>query len=222
MFPDLTCDDIFHIETKRLWLRWPRVSDVSSITAIASLSETARMTATIPHPYPPGTAEQFVFRARSDNAAGNALVLIITLKSPSRNVIGLVSAVMTETNELELGYILAPSVSGKGFATEAVSAFIDTIFNLTRGRAIRANTRTINPASRRVLEKCGFTYVDSGLDLLPARGGLHPCDRFVLERKTWAGRHHPAFLAHPLLPAMEQQNKSQNRPAHNNLTTEFD
>lgn len=222
MFPDLTCDDIFQIETKRLWLRWPRVSDVPSITGVASLSETARMTATIPHPYPPGTAEQFVFKARSDNAAGKALILVITLKTPLRNVIGLVSTVMTKTNEFELGYILAPSISGRGFATEAVSAFIDTIFNLTKGRVILANTRTINPASRRVLEKCGFTYIDSGLDFLPARGGLHPCDRFVLERKAWMSRHQQASVPHHLLPAMEQQNKSQNRPVQGNATADYD
>lgn len=222
MFPDLTCDDIFQIETKRLWLRWPRVSDVQSITSIAGLSETARMTATIPHPYPPGTAEEFVFRARSDNAAGKALVLVITLKTSARNVIGIISAVMTEIAELELGYILAPSASGKGFATEAVSAFIDTIFNLTRGRAIHANTRTINPASRRVLEKCGFTYVDSGLDLLPARGGLHPCDRFVLERKAWMVRHELAVPVHHLLPAMEQQTKSHPRPGAQTAAPEYD
>jgi RimJ/RimL family protein N-acetyltransferase len=221
MFPDLTCDDIFQIETKRLWLRWPRVSDVPSITAIASLSETARMTATSPHPYPPGTAEQFVFQARSDNAAGKALVLVITQKTAARNVIGLVSAVLTNTTDLELGYILAPSASGKGFASEAVAAFVETIFNLTRGRVIHANTRTINPASRRVLEKCGFTYVDSGLDLLPARGGLHPCDRFVLERKDWMAVHHPAFMPHHLLPAMEQQTKS-HRPGQQTATTEYD
>ncbi len=27
MFPDLTRDDVFRIETKRLWLRWPRIQD---------------------------------------------------------------------------------------------------------------------------------------------------------------------------------------------------
>ncbi|MGH6856132.1 MAG: GNAT family N-acetyltransferase, partial [Methylocella sp.] len=52
MFPDLTADDIFRIETKRLWLRWPRASDAPAITSFVSLAQTARMTASIPHPYP--------------------------------------------------------------------------------------------------------------------------------------------------------------------------
>ena len=45
MFPDLTADDIFRIETKRLWLRWPRASDAPTITSFVSLAQVARMTA---------------------------------------------------------------------------------------------------------------------------------------------------------------------------------
>lgn len=80
MFPDLTSDDIFRIETQRLWLRWPRVSDTASIASFASLPQIAWMTALIPHPYPPGEAERFVMKARADNASGSALVLAIVQK----------------------------------------------------------------------------------------------------------------------------------------------
>jgi hypothetical protein len=38
MFPDLTADDIFRIETERLWLRWPRASDALAITSFVSLA----------------------------------------------------------------------------------------------------------------------------------------------------------------------------------------
>ena len=27
MFPEITRDDIFRLETERLWLRWPRAAD---------------------------------------------------------------------------------------------------------------------------------------------------------------------------------------------------
>src|SRR5439155_11525397 len=80
MFPDLTADDIFRIETKRLWLRWPRASDAPAITSFVSLAQVARMTASIPHPYPPGEAERFIMKARTGNAGGTALVLAITQK----------------------------------------------------------------------------------------------------------------------------------------------
>jgi RimJ/RimL family protein N-acetyltransferase len=184
-FPDLTSDDIFRLETERLWLRWPRASDATALAAFASLPEVARMTASIPHPYPPQEAERFILRARAENASGSALHLVLSQKTGARPVIGLISAVVAEKREMEIGYALAPQFWGKGFASEAVAALIDAIFSLTETESIRANSRLGNFASRRVLEKSGFGYVDTGLDLLPARGGMHSCDRFLLERRDW-------------------------------------
>jgi RimJ/RimL family protein N-acetyltransferase len=187
MFPDLTADDIFRLETKRLWLRWPRASDARHITCFASLAVTARMTAAIPHPYPAGEAEKFIFQSRADNANGQSLVLAIAQKRAA-HAIGVISVSESDRGDLELGYLLAPGSWGKGLATEAATALVDAVFCLTPATSIFANARVINIASRRVLEKCGFVYIDTGLDVLPARGGLHPCDRFLLERRDWAKR----------------------------------
>ena len=184
-FPDLTCDDIFRLETKHLWLRWPRASDTAAIAAFAALPEVARMTAAIPHPYPAREADRFILQARAENAAGAALHLALSQKTGVRPVIGLVTAVMIETGEVEIGYAVAPQAWGNGFATEAVTALVDAIFSLTAAPRIRANSRLGNVASYRVLEKAGFSHIDTGLDLLPARGGLHSCDRFCLERTDW-------------------------------------
>jgi len=208
MFPDLTSDDIFRIETRRLWMRWPRAADAAAITAFASLPEAAQMTAAIPHPYPPGEAERFILRSRADNANKKALVLALTQKSGVRTMMGLISASVSEAQDIELGYVLAPAFWGKGLATEAVKAFIDIIFGVTGTARIHANSRVINPASRRALEKSGFVYVDTGLDYLAARGGLYPCDRFELDRKTWNLRRGARIL-----PPMVHQNHDANQQA---------
>ncbi|MGH6835172.1 MAG: GNAT family N-acetyltransferase [Methylocella sp.] len=204
MFPDLTADDIFRIETKRLWLRWPRASDAPAITSFVSLAQIARMTASIPHPYPPSEAERFIMKARSGNASGTALVLAITHKGGARQTIGLVSATMAAAGDIEFGYVVAPPAWGKGFASEAVKALADTVFSLTQANQIFANSRVDNIASRRVLEKTGFAFVDTGLDFLPARGGLHPCDRFQLDRKTWATGRRAAGESRPMPPMARQ------------------
>jgi RimJ/RimL family protein N-acetyltransferase len=200
MFPDLTRDDIFRLETERLWLRWPRASDAAAITAFTSLPEVAQMTDAIPHPYPAGEADRFIFNARAENAAGKALHFALTRKNGPRAVFGLVSVVLESPQEIALGYIIAPDMWGEGYASEAARIVIDTVFGLTPMTRIVANARVNNPGSRAVLEKSGFAYVDSGLDLLPARGGLHPCDRFELTRAKWRTAHGPRTL-----PAMTHQ-----------------
>lgn len=124
----------------------------------------------------------------------------IKSKQGAGQAIGLVSATLSDAGEIELGFMLAPSVCGRGYATEAVRALVEALFALTKAERILANARAENPASRRVLEKCGFAYVNSGLDLLPARGGLHSCDRFQLGRKRWTACRLSAGL-----PAMAHQ-----------------
>ncbi len=204
MFPELTADDIFRIETKRLWLRWPRACDAPAITSFVSLAQVARMTASIPHPYPAGEAERFIMEARTGNANATALVLAITQKGGGRQTIGLISATLAAGKDIEFGYVLAPHVWGKGFASEAVKALVGTVFSLTGANRILANSRANNTASRGVLEKSGFAFVDTGLDFLPARGGLHPCDRFQLDRKTWAASQKAGGERRPMPPMAHQ------------------
>ena len=200
MFPDITSDDIFRLETTRLWLRWLRAADAPALTSFASLAPVAQMTATIPHPYPPGEAERFILAARATTASGKALILAITLKNKARTFIGVASAQSSEAYEIEIGYVIAPSVTGRGYASEALGTLLDAVFNLTEARMVHADSRTINLASRRVLEKNGFLFTKAELKDLPARGGRHPCDFFRLDRHEWSARHRVRRL-----PAMAQQ-----------------
>ena len=200
MFPDITRDDIFRLETRRLWLRWLRATDAAALANFASLAAVAQMTASIPHPYPAGEAERFILKAREETAGGQSLILGITLKNKARTLIGVVSAEAGAGRNAEIGYMIAPSAAGRGFATEAAFALIDTIFSLTETQTIVANTRDHNKASRRVLEKCGFAFTGSAPTNLPARGGLHPCDHFALTRSNWASRDRTRRM-----PGMAQQ-----------------
>ena len=200
MFPDITCDDIFRLETRRLWLRWLRAADAAALANFARLAEVAQMTAAIPHPYPAGEAERFILKARAETAGGQALILGITLKNKARTLIGLASAEAGAGRDVEIGYIVAPVAAGRGFATEAATALIDTIFSLTEARTVSANTRVHNLASRRILEKCGFEFAGTEMTSLPARGGQHPCDHFKLTRFAWSARDRTRRM-----PSMAQQ-----------------
>ena len=56
-----------------------------------------------------------------------------------------------------IGYWLAHEHWGRGIATRALAAFLEDI----RERPLYAHVAKINPASIRVLEKCGFERTDS-------------------------------------------------------------
>ena len=185
MFPDITRDDVFRLETRRLWLRWPRRADAQATVRFAGEKAVAEMTARIPHPLTIGDVESFVLRARRDNAEGTGLTLSITRKGN-----GAIGAVGIEPGPEDgvphLGYWVGSPHWGEGYATEAARALIDAFFAYTEARELTSAARVVNPASRRVLEKCGFAFVGAGMMAFPARGGVFPVDRFRLDRRMWS------------------------------------
>ena len=187
MFPDLARDDVFRLETPRLWLRWPRICDAAGIHKFCSQWEVARYTARIPHPYPPGSAERFIYASREANASGRELTLVMAPIRGKSDAIGSISLESRGADRLALGFALAPEAWGKGLATEAAEAMIDAAFGLTPTVEILASVRVENETSKGVLEKCGFALLGTGLQGAPARGGMVECHSFRLARADWAG-----------------------------------
>ena len=200
MFPDLTRDDVFRLETRRLWLRWPRLADAQAIVRLAGEKAVAQMTALVPHPYSPQAAERFVFEARKANAGGEGLQMAITPKGKPNALIGVVGiGPLAGERGAHLGYWIGTPSWGQGYATEAARALIDAFFAYTEQREVVSAARVINPASRRVLEKCGFAFQGSGLMAFQARGGLFPVDHMRLDRRTWESLKswgHTGFVPH--------------------------
>jgi len=194
MFPDIAKDDVFRLETRRLWLRWPRLKDAPAIEAYCSKWEVARFTARIPHPYPKGSAERFVYAAREANSLGRDLTLVLTPNASPRKAVGAISLEARGAERLTLGYALNPEVWGRGYATEAVRAVVKAAFRLTAAVEIEASVQLDNAASRRVLEKAGFVHVGRGMRGAPARGAMIECDAFALKRADWAARSQAASL----------------------------
>jgi RimJ/RimL family protein N-acetyltransferase len=207
MFPDLTRDDVFRLETRGLWLRWARLADAQAIVRLAGEKSVAEMTARIPHPYHPDDAERFIFQSRRSNADGHGLQLAITPKGRPNSLIGMVGiGPDPEMGKPSLGYWLGTPYWGKGYATEAARALIDAFFAYGEMDELTASARVINPASRRVLEKCGFAYQGAGLVELPARGGLYPADHFRLDRRAWESLKswgHTGLVREPLSVEVE-------------------
>ena len=168
------------LETKRLALRAPRLEDAKTVAALANDRRIAENTARIPHPYKVKDAEGFIGTA---NKAGGEAVFLITLRD--KTVIGACGLVPQDPAP-ELGYWLGVPYWGKGYATEALHAVIDYAFGDFEHDALQAGARVTNPASRRVLEKCGFQWTGVGLYRIRAINSSAPIDRFQLERGIWS------------------------------------
>jgi len=168
------------LETKRLALRMPRLEDAKALAALANDRRIAENTARIPHPYKVADAETFISGA--SKGAADA-VFLITLRG--KTVIG-ACGVTTLDDQAELGYWLGVPYWGQGYATEALHAVIDYAFTDLAHEALNAGARVTNPASRRVLEKCGFQWTGVGLYRIRAINSSAPIDRFRLERGIWS------------------------------------
>ena len=75
---------------------------------------------------------------------------------------------------------------GRGYATEATHAVIDRAFCETGITILWCSNRVSNGRARRVIEKCGFQFRETGMVRSPASFGAMPVERFVLERRNWA------------------------------------
>ncbi len=167
------------LDTARLVLRAPVRSDIKAIARLANDRRVAENTFRIPHPYRVEDGEQFV--AAINRQPGEA-ALVVTLDG---GAIGICSIELRE-GEAEIGYWLGVPFWGRGYATEAVRALIDHAFGELGHEALVSGARVSNPASRRVLEKCGFQWTGVGLYRIRAINSSAPFDRFRLDRGLWA------------------------------------
>jgi RimJ/RimL family protein N-acetyltransferase len=180
-----TEDERFTIEcppvltTERLVLRPPYEDDIADLAFLADNRHVAGMLARMPHPY--GEAEARAFVAMSQNKQSGAAYALT--KADNGAFIGCGGLNVTERG-LELGYWIGEPFWKKGYATEAAHALVDLAFRVTGTNVLHASCRVINPASRRVIHKCGFQYAGQGM-LNSIVAGQVPVERYRLDRKTW-------------------------------------
>jgi RimJ/RimL family protein N-acetyltransferase len=168
------------LETKRLTLRAPRLEDAKMVAALANDRRIAENAARIPYPYKLSDAETFIGQV---NCAGGEAAFLVTLRDGT--IVG-TCGIAQQEQMAELGYWLGTAYWGKGYATEALHAVIDYAFADLGHEALHARARVTNPASRRVLEKCGFQWTGVGLYRIVAINSSAPIDRFRLERGIWS------------------------------------
>jgi RimJ/RimL family protein N-acetyltransferase len=178
--PTLSEASPYVLETERLTLRRPTLADVKAIAHLANDRRIAENTRRLPHPYSSDHAVEFV-RAMATDRRGSVF-LIENNYSP----IGMVGVDWREQDAPELGYWLGVEHWGRGFGTEAARAVIDFFFEEFDAEHLMSGARVANPASRNILEKCGFQWSGVELHRFEALGSSTPVDRFRLSRGVWS------------------------------------
>lgn len=168
------------LETERLMLRRPTLADVKAIARLANDRRVAENTRRLPHPYSQDHAIEFVRGTANDNRG--TVFLIESNFVP----IGVVGVDWHESDAPELGYWLGTAHWGQGFGTEAARAVIDFTFEEFDVEQLVSGARVANPASRNILEKCGFQWSGVELHRFEALGSSTPVDRFRLSRSVWS------------------------------------
>jgi RimJ/RimL family protein N-acetyltransferase len=166
------------LETERLILRAPRFEDAKRVAALVNDRRIAENTARIPHPYGIADANEWIGAAILQSADS----YLITVGG---EIVG-GCALDNRDGAPEIGYWLGVPFWGCGYATEAARALIDHAFGDLGHEVVTSGARVSNPASRRVLEKCGFQWTGVGLYRIRAISSSAPFDRFRLERSIWA------------------------------------
>jgi RimJ/RimL family protein N-acetyltransferase len=172
------------LETERLTLRRPTLADVKAIARLANDRRIAENSRRLPHPYSQDHAVEFVRATATDNSA--SVFLIENNHSP----IGMTGIDWREPNAPELGYWLGVEHWGQGFGTEAARAVIDFFFEEFDADHLISGARVTNPASRNILEKCGFQWSGVELHRFEALGSSTPVDCFRLSRSVWSSLKH--------------------------------
>ncbi len=145
------------LETEDLILRKPRIRDAKDIYSYASDPEVARYVLWEPHRSVSETAS-FIRDLRARIRAGCPSSWVVVLRGTG-TVIGTVGFVWysAENNAAELGYSFSREYWNHGYATQALRAVIDAVFSSLPLNRLETQHDVRNPASGRVMQKCGLT-----------------------------------------------------------------
>lgn len=154
------------LETPRLILRPWRETDLQDLFAYASVPGVGEM-AGWPHHETLETSRRVLEGFLAD---GDVLALEYRANGRVIGSLGVHEANFSEQwasyrplKARQLGYVLAREYWGQGLMPEAVRAVLLWLFDEVGLDAVTIGHFTFNDRSRRVIEKCGFQWVEKGI-----------------------------------------------------------
>jgi ribosomal-protein-alanine N-acetyltransferase len=178
------------IETERLILRKLTMRDASDMFRYCQDKEVARHVLWEAHTSILETRAYIrynLYQYRSGEPASWCIVLRET-----NRVVGTIGYMSynADNSTVEIGYSLAREQWGKGLMTEALEAVICETFRALKVHRIEAMHFTDNPASGRVMAKCGMTHEGHMRERICCKGVFRDVEMWGILRKDWEKQHH--------------------------------
>ena len=150
--------------TDRLVLRQLQMEDDEEIFFLRS-DETVNKYLVAPIAKSIQDARDFIGKINKAISNGESIYWAITVKGDNK-LIGTICIwnIEPETKKAEIGYVLHPAYSGRGFMQEAVTTVIQYGFRQMKLECLDAVLHPQNKKSIILLEKCGFSYTEESGD----------------------------------------------------------
>ncbi len=127
------------------------------IQRYASDADVAAM-ANLPRPYPENGGEEFVRYDQDRREKGVSFTYAAMDEASFVGVCGVATNKPGREGQPEIGYWIGKPFWGQGYGTAAARAVLSRVFSEQDWPFVAARSLTHNPASIRILEKCGFQY----------------------------------------------------------------
>ena len=142
---------------KLVTIRPPEKGDAEDI--YKNITRDVAMNTFIPWPYSIQDARDFIKLSKKNREKKVAYTFAIVPHEIGR-VVGMVGLqdIRPKHSRVEIGYWLSKKHRGKGYVTEAVMLALKFAFKELKFNRVQTHTTLRNIASRKVMERCGFTY----------------------------------------------------------------
>lgn len=136
------------------------LDDAPRVQLLAGDFAVAETTALIPHPYGSGMAEEWIGTHQRDRDRGHSFTYAIT-RAGDGLLVGAIDVRPKADEHENFGYWIGVPYWGCGYATSAARAVVALTFSYLECDQVTASHLVRNPASGRVMEKCGLTLVQT-------------------------------------------------------------
>ena len=144
------------LNTKRLTLKQVGAKDIPTIVKYAGNPKIAQMTLNIPHPYAEKDAIFWINKINQGFEKGTTYTFGIRLNTTDELIGAVGIHPVQRFNRAELGYWIAEPFWNAGYASEAARCVLEFGFRELGLHKIYATHLVENPASGKVMAKCGM------------------------------------------------------------------